>query len=79
MKQISLKLIRIYQHIPGSWHNHCRYYPTCSNYAYEAISNYGFLKGWTLAIKRILKCNPFGGFGYDPVPNKKEENAYHNR
>lgn len=76
MKQFSIWLIKIYQKIPGPWHNQCRYYPTCSNYAIEAISYYGFIKGWFLAIKRILKCNPFGGCGYDPVPierNKKEE------
>lgn len=68
MKRISIKLIKIYQKIPGSWHDSCRYYPTCSNYAIEALNKYGFIKGWYLAIKRILKCNPFGGSGYDPVP-----------
>ena len=51
--------------------NQCRFYPTCSNYAYEAIDKYGFIKGWYLAIKRILRCNPFGNSGYDPVPQKK--------
>lgn len=76
MKKFSIWLIRLYQKIPGPWHGQCRYYPTCSNYAIEAISNYGFFKGWFLAIKRIFRCNPFGGSGYDPVPNlgkKKEE------
>lgn len=68
MKKISIKLIKIYQKIPGFWHDKCRYYPTCSNYAIEALNKYGFIKGWYLAIKRILKCNPFGGSGYDPVP-----------
>lgn len=68
MKKISIKLIKIYQKIPGFWHDTCRYYPTCSNYAIEALNKYGFIKGWYLAIKRILKCNPFGGSGYDPVP-----------
>ena len=68
MKRISIKLIKIYQKIPGLWHDSCRYYPTCSNYAIEALNKYGFIKGWYLAIKRILKCNPFGGSGYDPVP-----------
>ena len=72
LKQFSLLLIKIYQKIPGPWHNACRYYPTCSNYALEAIQQYGFLKGWFLSIKRILKCNPWGGSGYDPVPTKKE-------
>lgn len=46
----------------------CRYTPTCSQYAKEAILKYGPFKGGWLAIKRILRCNPFGGTGYDPVP-----------
>lgn len=73
MKKFSIWLIRLYQKIPGSWHNQCRYYPTCSNYAIEAINNYGFFKGWFLAVKRIFRCNPFGKSGYDPVPILKKE------
>ncbi|MBQ9586572.1 MAG: membrane protein insertion efficiency factor YidD [Bacteroidales bacterium] len=46
----------------------CRYTPTCSQYAKEAIIKYGPFKGCWLAFKRILRCNPFGGSGYDPVP-----------
>ncbi len=46
----------------------CRFTPTCSTYAYEAIEKYGILKGGWLAFKRILRCNPWGGSGYDPVP-----------
>ena len=46
----------------------CRYTPTCSQYAIEAIQKYGPFKGGWLALKRILRCNPFGGSGYDPVP-----------
>ena len=46
----------------------CRFTPTCSQYAYEAIRKYGPFKGLYLAIKRILKCHPWGGSGYDPVP-----------
>lgn len=68
MKKISIKLIKIYQKIPLKTHNYCRFYPTCSNYAIEAIEKYGFIKGWYLSIKRILKCHPFGKKGYDPVP-----------
>lgn len=45
----------------------CRFQPTCSAYAYEAIDKYGILKGGRLAIWRVLRCNPFGGSGYDPV------------
>ena len=46
----------------------CRYTPTCSAYAIEAVKKHGILKGGWLALKRILSCNPWGGSGYDPVP-----------
>ncbi len=46
----------------------CRFTPTCSQYALEALRKYGPLKGGWLALKRILRCHPFGGSGYDPVP-----------
>lgn len=46
----------------------CRYTPTCSQYAQEAIKKYGAFRGGWLALKRILRCHPFGGSGYDPVP-----------
>ena len=49
----------------------CRFYPTCSQYCKEAILTHGIFIGSLLSFKRILKCNPFGGFGYDPVPKKK--------
>lgn len=46
----------------------CRYYPTCSVYSIQAIRRFGIIKGGYLAVKRILSCNPFGGYGFDPVP-----------
>ncbi|MFL2629104.1 MAG: membrane protein insertion efficiency factor YidD [Flavobacteriaceae bacterium] len=46
----------------------CRFSPTCSQYSIEALNKHGFLKGLWLSLKRILKCHPFGGSGYDPVP-----------
>jgi uncharacterized protein len=62
-------LIRAYQICISPLHGHCcRFEPTCSAYALEAIKKYGPGKGLYLAIKRILKCNPFFKGGYDPVP-----------
>ena len=71
MKKILIKLIKIYQKIPGKFHNYCRHYPTCSNYAIEAINEYGSIKGTYMSIKRILRCNPLGSYGYDPVLKKE--------
>ena len=71
MKKIIIMSIHIYQKIPGPWHNMCRYTPTCSNYMIEAIEIHGTLKGLILGFKRILRCNPLGGKGYDPVPKKE--------
>jgi putative membrane protein insertion efficiency factor len=48
--------------------NTCRFYPTCSSYALDAVTKHGSLKGIWMAIKRILRCNPFHTGGYDPVP-----------
>ena len=73
MKRILIKLIKVYQAIPGPWHGACRHIPTCSNYAIEAIETHGAFKGSFMAIIRILKCNPFGTSGYDPVKEKKND------
>jgi len=54
----------------------CRYHPSCSQYAKEAVETHGALKGALLAIWRILRCNPFGGMGYDPVPEKREKHRH---
>ena len=72
MKYFLLGLIKIYQLIPGPWHNLCRFHPTCSNYSIKAIKEYGSFKGIVLTIKRILRCTPWGGMGYDPVPERKK-------
>ena len=70
MKKLLLWLIRFYRHrISPSTPPSCRFTPTCSAYAYEAINKYGALKGGWLAIRRICRCHPFyKGDPYDPVP-----------
>ena len=67
MKKVLISIIKLYQKIPGNFHNSCRFVPTCSNYAIEAIETYGSFKGSIMAMKRILRCNPWGKSGYDPV------------
>ena len=74
MKLIIIYLIRIYQIIPFIGHKMCRYSPTCSEYMIEAIETYGIFKGIKLGLKRIKRCRPYGGAGYDPVPAKEEKN-----
>lgn len=62
-------LIKIYQKIISPIIGpKCRFTPTCSNYAVEALKKHGVFKGTWLAVKRIAKCHPWGGSGYDPVP-----------
>jgi uncharacterized protein len=73
MKYILIKLIKLYQKVPGSWHNSCRFTPTCSNYAIDALDTFGFFKGSYMAILRILRCNPYSKGGYDPVIGGKYE------
>lgn len=73
MKYFLLGFIKTYQMIPGPWHNMCRHTPTCSNYSIEAIIKHGSLKGSILTIKRIIRCNPFGSCGYDPVPERRKK------
>ncbi len=70
MKRLLLGFIRFYQrHISPGTPSSCRFYPTCSQYAYEAINQYGPWKGGWLTLKRLLRCNPFyKGDPYDPVP-----------
>ena len=70
MKKACIKMIRLYHIFISPWkrYGHCKYYPTCSNYAIEAYQKYGFFKGTALTVWRILRCNPFSKGGYDPVP-----------
>ena len=70
VKRFLIAAIRFYQVClsPLKMRCHCRFYPTCSQYAIEAIEKYGPWKGSLLAVWRILRCNPFSEGGYDPVP-----------
>ncbi|MBW2938663.1 membrane protein insertion efficiency factor YidD [Aureisphaera sp. CAU 1614] len=69
-----LFLIKVYQKVISPiFPSTCRYSPTCSHYAKEALEVHGFFKGSWLAIKRISSCHPWGGSGYDPVPKKEKE------
>lgn len=74
MKNLLIKLIDFYQTLPLSTHTQCRFYPTCSNYMKEAITKYGSLTGLKLGIKRLLRCHPYGKYGYDPVPILNDKN-----
>ena len=69
MRKILILLIRIYRkYISPLKPPSCRFYPTCSQYAIDAIEKYGAIKGSFMAVKRILKCHPFHPGWYDPVP-----------
>lgn len=77
MKRLALAGIRLYQAtlsrvLPPS----CRFVPSCSEYGYEAIARYGIVRGGGLAIWRILRCNPWGGHGYDPVPDPDRHHTH---
>ena len=74
LKKLLTGIIRIYQLgisplSPAS----CRYHPTCSEYTREAIETHGAAKGVYLGARRICRCHPWGGFGYDPVPQPRSE------
>ncbi len=72
-------LVRFYQlAISPFFPSACRYVPTCSHYAIEALKVHGPWKGTWLAAKRIGSCHPWGGSGYDPVPPKNADQAPHN-
>ncbi|MDD3921144.1 MAG: membrane protein insertion efficiency factor YidD [Eubacteriales bacterium] len=71
MKRVLIALVRFYQlAISPYLRPSCRYTPTCSRYAVEAIETHGAAKGFVLAAWRVLRCNPFSHGGYDPVPER---------
>jgi len=70
---LALSAIRVYQGLRAGHASPCRFWPSCSAYAAEAIETYGLLSGGRLAVRRILRCHPFGGRGVDLVPVRVEE------
>ena len=70
MKKVLIQIIKVYRKYisPLKGRPTCIYYPTCSQYAIEALEKYGVVKGTYLAVRRILRCHPFHKGGYDPVP-----------
>ncbi|MCU0448066.1 MAG: membrane protein insertion efficiency factor YidD [Microscillaceae bacterium] len=69
IKNLFILPVRIYQYTISPWlPNACRYQPTCSHYMVQAIQKHGVIKGIWLGLKRISRCHPAGGSGYDPVP-----------
>ncbi len=69
MRTLVLEAIRFYQNtLSRSFPPACRFYPSCSEYTYEAITKYGLLRGGWLGLKRLARCHPFNPGGYDPVP-----------
>ena len=77
MKSLLLRLIRFYQKAisPYKGGSCCKYIPTCSNYAIEAIQRFGAFKGFFLALLRKLRCHPSSRGGYDPVPEKRDKRS----
>ena len=77
LKRATLLLIRVYQGAISPWlPAACRYEPTCSEFAKIAVEQHGLGRGAWLAIRRIGRCHPFGGSGWDPVPEPKRKTAH---
>ncbi|MDA0772217.1 MAG: membrane protein insertion efficiency factor YidD [Cyanobacteria bacterium] len=75
MKLLIVTLIKCYQATVAFRQPSCRFSPSCSHYAIEAIDQYGIWRGVRLTISRLLRCHPFGAHGYDPVPPKRGDQA----
>lgn len=66
-------LIKVYRAVVSPWlGRRCRFYPSCSQYSVEAVEKHGLIRGLILTFKRLGRCHPWGGSGYDPVPEKIE-------
>ena len=74
MRSLILGMIKLYQLLLSPLlGTNCRFHPTCSNYAIQAIDRYGVLKGGYLSLRRLIKCHPFHEGGFDPVPDTAED------
>ncbi|HET6950225.1 MAG TPA: membrane protein insertion efficiency factor YidD [Acidimicrobiales bacterium] len=65
------RCVRIYQRVTAGRPSPCRYVPSCSNYALDALEAHGAVRGSALAVRRLFRCHPWGGHGWDPVPEGK--------
>lgn len=80
MRKILISIIRAYQYLLSPLMGpSCRFYPSCSCYAQEALEHHGVIKGSWLALRRLLRCHPWHPGGVDPVPEKNDLNPVHSR
>ncbi len=73
IKKLIIWFINIYKKLPINTHGYCKFIPSCSTYAIDALNEYGVIKGGFLSIKRIIRCNPFSKGGYDPVKKRRKK------
>ena len=75
MRHLLLRAIALYQGLTAHRASPCRYIPSCSHYGMEAIDTHGAWRGTVLTVRRLGRCHPWGGFGFDPVPPRHVERA----
>jgi len=77
MRNLLVSLLRGYQYVISPLlGNHCRFYPSCSHYAVEAIETHGAVRGTRFALQRLLRCHPWHPGGYDPVPETSDDSSH---
>ena len=75
LARVGVAVVRFYRALPRSRPPSCRFDPTCSQYALDALCAWGAVRGGWLALRRICRCHPWGGWGYDPVPTRAVRSA----